>query len=109
MCVKRFGFNWLTKLNAFFKHKNKINIYVVFLFRIVGTTKLRETNMYVISKDKDFDLAVNEVFERIKIKEIFPNHLMDTFYYTDNSTVVPKEFLLDEIPESSFKQLTMFT
>lgn len=39
-------------------------------------------------KDRAFKNAVNQII----VKHVFPYPIMDTFYYTDNKTTIPKEY-----------------
>lgn len=112
--MKRFGYQWLTDLSAFQKFSRGINIYINFYYHDLYTKQLLESPLFLLNKDElknnkltrrqQFDNALNH----IKIQEIFPNTIMDYFYYTDNRTVIPKEFIKSEILESKLKQLTLF-
>ena len=110
---KRFGYQWLIEFNAKKLFKQNINVYVNFYFHNVHTHELVETPLFILSK-QDLDnpkLDKNEVYKNalseIKMKNVFPNSIMETFFYTDNRTVIPKEFLtFEEIQDLEVNQLS---
>ena len=112
--MKRFGYQWLTDFSAFQKFSRGINVYINFYYHDLNTNKLKETPLFLLDKDelKNNKLTRKQQFENalnhIKIQKVFPNTIMDYFYYTDNRTVIPKEFIKEEIISSKLKQLTLF-
>lgn len=113
--MKRFGYNWLTDLSAYQNYSKNINIYVTYYYSDIDTKKLIESPLFILNKNhlndnyltrkQQFNNALNE----IKMQNIFPHTILEYFYYTDNRTVIPKEFLKEQITkESSLLQLEFF-
>ncbi|MFY9090305.1 hypothetical protein [Arcobacter aquimarinus] len=128
--AKRFGFTWITDLTALEKYIKNINVYVIYYSYDVYDSKLIESPLYLLNKNllnemktiystefvkpkkikkftpkEAFKIANNE----LKIKYIFPNTIFNYYYYTDNRTVIPKEFLqVPKLKNSNQKQLTLF-
>ncbi len=120
MNIKKFGYTSLYLFQAKEKFNQDINVFVSFYYHDFAKCSLVETPIYIFSKKgltpisefsdsyKKFvkeignefsekDIIKNTPFEtslnRILMKHIFPHSIMETFYFTDNKTKIPEEFL----------------
>ncbi|MGM0518187.1 MAG: hypothetical protein ACQERD_00930 [Campylobacterota bacterium] len=93
--IERFGFNWQTKFNANKKYKQGINIYIVVHYMDLNKN-LKTTKMYILEKKylqiSDLKNCFKDAVNEVLMKYVFPGTILDTFYYTDERTVIPKEF-----------------
>lgn len=114
--TNRFGYRWLTEFNAKKLHSKNINVYVVYYSFCTFQKKLVESPMLLFSKKdlKNHSKTIDEKFDdakrEIELFKIFPNLIMESFYFTDDRTVVPKEHLIshDYKPKKIQKQLVLF-
>ena len=100
--LKRFGYDWLTRSSANHKYKEKINIYVVIYYVDINTKELKESPFTLLSKEYletvNFgNRAFTDSLNQFLMRDIFPHTIMNTFYYTDNRTVIPKQFQKQEL------------
>lgn len=125
--VKRFGYNWLTDFNAVQKFSLGLNVYVCYYYHCMHKKTLIESPLYILDKSllDEMQIVKSDKFEKpkkerkytndeafkhaimkLKMRHIFPNTIMDYFYYTDNRKEIPKEF--QEKPVIHQNQLTLF-
>lgn len=119
MNVKRFGYKEIYFFQAKEKFKENKNIFVSFYYHDFEKCKLVETPLYLLNKNPDlssscttkaFDKFIKETgnefgtkaiiknspfdvsYNQILMKHVFPHSIMETFYFTDNRTKIPKEY-----------------
>ncbi len=135
MNSKVFGYERIYFFQAEKKFKQGLNIFVLFYYHDFDSSTLIESPICFLGKSlpshlpaftdsyRKHLLSLNEnlgsapliskstfgvLLDHVLMKNVFPHRLIETFYYTDNKTVVPKEFLRQIIEEPKHKQLTMF-
>lgn len=99
----------LDKREIDFKYpKEQLKIHTSYVDRL----DKKDTSFYLVNTtEKEFlkDIGFRNAYNHIVMKNVFPNQIMQTFYYTDYRTVTPKEFEYQlKKDEPKHKQLTMF-
>lgn len=100
--IKRFGYSPLFRTSAMHNFKNGFNVYVLFYFNDCDTRLLAESPIYLLDKDfvnkydLDFKSKFKDALNEIKMKFIFPNPILETFFFTDFSRIIPSDFLKND-------------
>lgn len=105
---KLHGYQWLSSFNIHDKFRKGLNVYVKFYYMTSHKKDLKESKLFIIDKSllttnmsmSEKDKILKDSYNKILMKEIFPHTIMDTFYYTDNRTKIPKEFIVEEVEKN---------
>ncbi|RXK01503.1 hypothetical protein CRV02_08315 [Arcobacter sp. CECT 8989] len=112
-----FGYKNISEFQALGFFKESKNVFVKYYYQDYHTKRLTESKLFrlekpdlLVKKDIDINQALKQIkiekivhkrnitdkdfqdsINKILVRNIFPNQIMQTFYYTDNRTKLPTE------------------